>query len=332
MRAFVVSNGPSLRSRFFMEAGQAAGVEVRFVTYDTLLNNPESYADALIKLEPPELEECDFARFCDFGAAYRQLLQTLADDPTAASLRYLNTPAAILCALDKKTCKRRLKGLRVTPELPDEIHDLSGLLAQMDVRGKHAVFIKPRYGAGAGGIIALRRHPANGQCIAYTSLRAVDGRLYNTSRTHRITDMATLGAYVDQILSGDAIVEEWISKASIAEDNYDLRVVCQLGGVKHIVVRCSKGPITNLHLNNNARQLDAISLSDAQKDEIATSCREVNEQLGLSYSGIDILLNKRGIPWLIEVNGQGDHIYQDMYDKNAIYQEQLTFGMSRLCP
>ena len=45
---------------------------------------------------------------------------------------------------------------------------------------------------------------------------------------------------------------------------------------------------------------------------------------GLHMAGVDILLEKETMrPMVIEMNGQGDLIYQDIYDKNNIYREQV---------
>ena len=45
---------------------------------------------------------------------------------------------------------------------------------------------------------------------------------------------------------------------------------------------------------------------------------------GLSMAGIDILLEKGGKqPRIIEINGQGDLIYQDIFHENTIYKRQI---------
>ena len=47
---------------------------------------------------------------------------------------------------------------------------------------------------------------------------------------------------------------------------------------------------------------------------------------GLSMAGIDILLDKQGRnPKVIEMNGQGDLIYQDIFNENRIYKQQIKW-------
>ena len=43
----------------------------------------------------------------------------------------------------------------------------------------------------------------------------------------------------------------------------------------------------------------------------------------LSYAGIDLLVTPSGKFFVIEVNGQGDAIYQDFYEHNNIYKQQI---------
>lgn len=40
-------------------------------------------------------------------------------------------------------------------------------------------------------------------------------------------------------------------------------------------------------------------------------------------AGLDVLLTQNLTPYIIEINGQGDLIYQDTCEKNKIYQRQI---------
>ena len=47
---------------------------------------------------------------------------------------------------------------------------------------------------------------------------------------------------------------------------------------------------------------------------------------GLQSAGIDLLLEKGSLsPRIIEMNAQGDLIYQDLYDQNQIYRRQAVW-------
>ena len=94
--------------------------------------------------------------------------------------------------------------------------------------------------------------------------------------------------------------------------------------IDYIVVRCSKGSITNLHLNNKAHWWNELSLSEEVRQQIYFQCQEAVQSLDLRYAGVDVLIERgTDIPYIIEVNGQGDHVYQDMFAHNSIYTQQI---------
>jgi len=55
---------------------------------------------------------------------------------------------------------------------------------------------------------------------------------------------------LNRILSLCCIVERWYAKEEYQGYSYDLRAVVQEGDIDFLLARLSKGPITNLHLNN----------------------------------------------------------------------------------
>ena len=123
----------------------------------------------------------------------------------------------------------------------------------------------------------------------------------------------------------DCIVERWHPKAEFQGKSFDLRVVYQFGHVVHMVVRQSSGPITNLHLNNQAMDIKELGLSLQQRIQIEELCQQSEKAFeGFNMAGIDIMLEKGSIrPLIIEMNGQGDLIYQDIFGENRIYGEQI---------
>lgn len=65
-------------------------------------------------------------------------------------------------------------------------------------------------------------------------------------------------------------------------------------------------------------------MSEDVRQRIYLLCRKAVRTLGLRYGGVDVLIERgTDTPYIIEVNGQGDHIYQDMYAHNSIYTRQI---------
>ena len=324
MQIIVVSNSLSKRIEYFVEAGKHLQTEVCFMTYEELFSCLPLLRQAVIKLEPCVSDETDFLKYALLNQAYKETLQRLGEMRLSDDVCFLNTPHALLRALDKKETKQVLmdRGLKVTPMLPSprSFDELRELLTGCG-RG---CFLKPRYGSGAGGVMAIRYQPNRNKWVVYTTLQQVDGVIHNTKRINRLSTEKEMVPLAEAVMQTEAILEEWIPKEQLQGENYDLRVVCRESEIDYIVVRCSKGSITNLHLNNKAHWWNELSLPEVVRQQIYFQCQEAVQSLDLQYAGVDVLIERgTDIPYIIEVNGQGDHVYQDMFAHNSIYTQQI---------
>ena len=121
------------------------------------------------------------------------------------------------------------------------------------------------------------------------------------------------------------MVEKWIRKAGFQEYCYVLRVIVQDGQVDYILPRLSRGPITNLHLNNHSMEFERLNLDGTVTDSIIELCiRAAGCYPGLKSIGMDVLLEKESRkPYIIEMNAQGDLLHRDVYHENNIYKRQI---------
>jgi len=328
MDIYVVSNQPSRRTDYFIRAGESVGQTVRFITYDellTILNQPEGQ---IIKLEPPIYQETSVLAWHRLCEEYMSLLQEIANR-CSQEVFFLNRPEAILRSLDKVTTKRTLQDLSVTPVLLEKVESFDHLHSLVSERNSSSLFLKPRFGSGAGGVMAIRRHPVKDQWTVYAPLSDSAGILSNIKHIRKITRVEEIRRLVDTICQCGAMAEQWIPKERLEGEHYDLRVVCRSGKVEHIVVRCSNGPITNLHLNNNAKSFATLPLTEDVRQTIYRDSTQAVTQTGLRYGGVDLLIGQgSGQPYIIEVNGQGDHIYDDLFRENNIYKNQIREWLS----
>lgn len=287
----------------------------------------------LVKLDPPLFTETDIAALPDFAATYQQDLRRFSSLP---EIFWLNTPQAIATTLDKQATRQNLLAASVPmpPALPAKNADIrhhEELIRAMDDAGMQRVFVKPRHGSGAAGVIAYARNPQKGLEVLYSTLQEQQGRWCNTRRIHRSEDSFVNRRMLDKVLSLDAVVERWVPKDRYHGQCYDLRVVCLQKKILFWVARGSRGPITNLHVNNSA--LD-ICLSPGLVQKMQTTCAMAMAQFpGLRCAGLDVLLtpvNSKGEQdvLIIEVNGQGDLIYQDIFGPNSIYMAQIVWMLA----
>ncbi|MCL1852960.1 MAG: STM4014 family protein [Peptococcaceae bacterium] len=328
-----------------------------------------SLEDAFVKIDPPpplsypidsRAEDASLSRAGDTRPGldtvmnrYHTFLLKLQQVP---GIRLLNSSDALWHTLDKTLCKQILQkgGLPTTPALTDangspaRIESLGQLREIMVENSIRQVFIKPRLGSGAAGVAAYRFNPRTGAETMETSALLRDNRLYNTNKLRKTGDSEEIASVINRVLFQGALVEEWIPKASFNGKTFDLRAVYQFGRLEFLVARQSGGAITNLHLNDNALAATDLAFSPSQLSDIETLCRKAVALFpGLNVAGLDILLRQNSYPsthplnpLIIEINGQGDLIYQDIFTENRIYQAQIrwltgsgTFSASRIkCP
>lgn len=344
-RLILLGSPDTKRTVYFMKGAIRAGVDVELLEWK---NFPGGLAEAVpqgerafVKIDPPEWDSCCLRDLNGLVRDYERRLSWLEAFGRDRQLRFLNDPGSIRALLDKRECKRRLKraGIPVTEEVefleeagdgPAEIlaaYPLLGrLLAAMVKRRIFQVFVKPNFGSGAAGVMALRYEPGRGQMALYTcgTEEAGTGRLVNTKRLRRFTDRDRIAALTERMLELDCIAERWYPKAVYEGFSYDLRAVVQDGETDFILARLSRGPVTNLHLNNHPLKAAELGLPSQVADSVEDICRRAAACYpGLRSVGIDVLLERGSLrPRIIEMNGQGDLIYQDIYESNRIYTKQ----------
>lgn len=334
MRQAVLLGNPGTKRTLYLEKGvREEETRLWFWDWKAFLEEGRIPSDfrgkeIFLKIDPPLWDSCclkELNRLTEEYETQLKLLETLAGE---GRVTFFNSPEAILSLLDKRTCKDKLKeaGISVTESLEGKILHGEQLLELMGQCHVPQVFIKPLKGSGAAGIAAFRYQKRTGQMILYTcGMRdPATGRLVNTKRLRRFTERNEIMALLDSLLMLDSMVERWYAKDVYQGFSYDLRAVVQDGQLDFILARLSKGPITNLHLNNHPLKAAELGLPSHILEETETLCRRAAAcYKDLRSVGIDILLEKGSLkPRIIEMNGQGDLIYQDIYDKNMIYRHQ----------
>lgn len=337
----LIGDSISKRAVFFRKAAAEFGVPYRIVEWESLTDNfdLQEFQGAAVKIDPPSYLTVHLSQMREQINVYQRNLRHLAQ----ADCQFLNTPEMICQMLHKRETNQHLKeqGIAVTEMFPEQIKTASQLEEMLREKRCYNVFIKPECFSGAAGVAAFRMHPLSGKRKLYTSCHMQQGQLVNTKKLVCMEDKTEICDLLDQLLSLGCVVERWHPKAEFHGKSYDLRIVFQFGHIAFMVARQSKGPITNLHLNNQALDVRELGLNKSVMEQIAMVCKRSYEVCtgrqskgtafaDSSVTGIDLLLEKETMrPRVIEINGQGDLIYQDIYHQNRIYQEQVRFLAGR---
>lgn len=330
MHVILMGQEDTKRTLYFQKAAEDLKKDVRFIPLskkgiEEVYKLSMLYPDELvIKIDPLSYGESEVSKLPQLIEEYERLLIALESIP---NLYFLNKPRAILDTLDKLVCKKRLvdKGVKITPFYDVTVKNISQLRSIVKEKKAYQLFIKVNNGSGAAGIVAYKHHPRMKEEKIFTALKYERGKIYNTKVLRQVTNQREIEQILNKLLEQEVIIERWMPKARHNDLFYDLRVVWQFGKIEKIIARQSAGPITNLHLNNQALQIEKLELSQKLIEQIEETCKEAMQLFpGLNMAGIDILVSpdEKQIR-IIEINGQGDLIYADIYKDNQIYRKQI---------
>lgn len=327
MRCLLIGKKNSKRYEYFKKACETKKVEFYFYDIEGNLEKllTEIKSDDIIKIDPISHKSAYLNELNKNISFYKKQLKILEKLPKE---QFLNSPQSILNTLDKKNCKNILKktDISITPILDFNGRTWNELLKYMKEKKVFQVFLKMNFASGAAGLIALKYNPKQEKYLAKTSIGKMNNEYINIKKIKRLNKESEIKELVEFLLSEDYILEYWIPKDSILGISYDLRILWQNSKISFIQVRGSTNQaITNLHLNNLPLSLESLNLKEETLLEISDICKKATKLFdGLETVGFDILLEKNSKkPYIIEMNAQGDLMYQDIFNSNSIYLEQV---------
>jgi glutathione synthase/RimK-type ligase-like ATP-grasp enzyme len=257
---------------------------------------------------------------------FQHVLQNLKGQLEGLGRSAMNHPDDIATMFDKRATHTRLEaaGIRVPPALPP-VHNFDELFEQMQTHGWSRVFVKLAHGSGAAGVIALETHQGKWQATSTVEMVG-NTTLFNTKRLWKYRSLEQIVDLVNAVCQQRVHVEKWLPKASFEDRIFDLRVVVIAGQAKHVLVRASRGTITNLHLGNERGNWQGVreKLADVWL-EIEKTCQQTMTLFPKSlYSGVDVLVHSN---WkqhaVLEMNAFGDYHRNVLVNGLDTYQTQL---------
>lgn len=260
-------------------------------------------------------------------AALRLIERQLAASPPH---RMMASPDEIALMFDKRACHARLERAGVAvPRSLGPVESYAELVAAMQQAGMARVFIKPAHGSSASGVVAYQH--SHTRCLATSTAELVQAqgelRLYNSRRLREYRRPEQVAALIDAVCHQRAHVEQWVPKASIADKVFDLRVVMIAGRARHVVVRSSHGPMTNLHLLNARGDWDAVRerMGAESWQRARQTCEQVAECFPASlHAGIDLLIGTSYRSHaVLEVNAFGDLLPGVLCDGADTYTAEI---------
>ncbi|MBL4850515.1 MAG: STM4014 family protein [Planctomycetes bacterium] len=284
---------------------------------------------------PPDRGRIRYAR--QWYRGFQQLLRTCARDFVAAPPQLLfNRPATIALQFDKPRCHERVReaGVEVAPALT-RVDSYEALRDELRTAGWSRVFVKLSWGSSASGVLALQVRPGRVQAETSVELTREGGevRLYNSLRVRRYTEEAEVALIVDTLAREGLHVERWLPKASLEGRVFDLRVLVIGGRARQAVVRSSRSPLTNLHLDNERGDLSAVQarLGRAGWEAVEELAVRACAPLPGLYAGVDVLIRStwKGAA-VVEVNAFGDLLPRLRHEGETCYEAEINEVLRRV--
>lgn len=248
--------------------------------------------------------------------------------------RLMNHPAEIAVMFDKPRCHALLQSQGIAvPRSLGAVGSYDELLTRMLETGLRRVFVKPAHGSSASGVVAYQVQGHRHQATTTVELvRCGDAvALYNSKRMQVYHDPQTIATLIDALCRQRVQVEQWLPKAGLAQRTFDLRVVVIAGQVQHTVVRLSRSPITNLHLDNERATPDLLltRMPPEAWQAIRVTCMRAMQLFPRSlYAGIDLLVqpgfHKHAI---LEMNAFGDLLLDVVHDGIDTYTAEIIAAL-----
>lgn len=216
--------------------------------------------------------------------------------------------------------------------VPDALGNVANwdeLVAQLEQSGHERVFVKLANSSSASGVVALNYGKGRMQAITSTEMVTHRGEvlLYNSLKLRRYSQLNEVRDLVNALARHRVHVEAWLPKAAVDRRVCDLRVVVIAGEPRHMVLRTSRSPITNLHLGNRRGDVDAFwnRIPPSERDAILETCRRCARLFPDSlHLGLDILLTPGFRQHrLLEVNAFGDLLPGVLHDGKSTYEAEI---------
>ncbi|MBW1295408.1 STM4014 family protein [Aquimarina litoralis] len=268
-----------------------------------------------------------FGQISNFNLWYKgwcMLLRTIKNLENSYTISFINDPLEIVAVFNKSKTAKHLynEGVSVPPYLNcNSYSDLKQKMLQQQI---HQVFLKPKAGSSASGVMAFRYKNEN-HLHLYTAIAIKDDLLFNSLKLKHYKTESSIDRIWSNIPFDSLHVELWLPKYKYENLHIDFRVVVINGTAEFIVPRGSNHTITNLHLGNKKLELEKLELDSETIEKIKSIAEKAMSCYPkLFYAGVDVLLTPKKQVYVLEINAFGDMLLNIKNAQNLTTHEQCA--------
>jgi hypothetical protein len=271
--------------------------------------------------------------YLGFRAILRRIGEQLSRCPPVV---LTSPPDDVEVLFDKGRCQNRFARAGIpVPRGLGPVGSFAQLHERMREAGCRSVFVKLAHGSSASGVVAYRTSGARQEALTTVEMVRQNGelRLYNSRLIRRYHEPAEVADLIDALAREGVRVEEWLPKAGLDDHVFDLRIVVIGGEARHVVVRMSRSPMTNLHLGNRRGELsDVVARMGPEAWQAAQrTCEQAAAVFPISlHLGVDLLLGpdyRRAA--VLEANAFGDLLPGVLSEGVDTYEAEIRAVLAR---
>lgn len=278
---------------------------------------------------------CPRQWFLGYREALRRISRSFGEQA-----RWMIPPGAVLEMSDKPLCHGLLRRYGIpVPRGLGVVRSYEELRERMRQTDTPRVFVKLAHGSSASGVVAYQTNGRSHRAVTTTEVARtpLGVSLYNTKRLRACREEREIATLIDELCRHRAHVEAWYPKAGFRCRTFDLRVLVIAGEARHVVVRTSRSPITNLHLADD-RTVGRATLEEllpswgqAAWEAARAGCeRAMAVWPDALYAGFDLMVSSdRKGHALAEVNAFGDLLYGALHRGQDPYEAEVRAAVER---
>ncbi len=211
-------------------------------------------------------------------------------------ISYVNSFEAVKIDRDKKLTKKIIKRANVPVPKSYSTRRYETLIKLLNKEKK--LYLKVNFGAMGKGITRLEK----GKWLTNFIYRK--GSIISRKGDYgwRFKDITGKVDFLKRLLKKELVIEEAIAPYIIDNKKFDIRYYVVYGKVKLRVPRSApvENVVTNIAQGGNKEGEDFLKMSPKYLKAAGENAVKTAKVLNLNFAGVDVMISKRGIPYVIE--------------------------------
>ncbi len=237
-----------------------------------------------------------YRRFRNFWQLFQTKMEMAYE---GKRIHYINPPAAICLERDKEETKSVLAGKGIPVPKSFAMRDADEILGMIEEGAR--LYIKVRYGSMGKGISYFEKDRW------MTNFDFENGKIVSRGSDYgwRFKEITRRREFLEELLKTDVVVEEAVESMRLDGRRFDIRFYVCLGEILRIYPRSNEADAVTTNISQGAKGESQDFIEKIPRDSLEKAkvyAVDSAHAIGLGLSGVDIILDGEGNPFVLEAN------------------------------